>query len=208
MGVSEEEVELGIGADAASEADGEAEAESETDTQDSEEGRLDIDGIREDVSVERDDEGGDEDEGMTESQGQTSEGSDDPDDPDDSEDVRASKGDVVAFARGAQGNPRYRKSFEEGEWWSDEAEFRAVYVEEGWTDEDGFVNKKGAAIINYADEVHDDDDGFDPLIAHLNTKSVGRFVEEAVELHEDGRFDDEGEGFTGTGSFTGDSGFF
>jgi len=131
-----------------------------------------------------------------------------PDGEDDGRETKASKGDVVAFVRGAQGNPRYRKSFEEGEWWSDEAPFRQVYVEEDWTDEDGFLNQKGAAIINYADSLHDPDEGFDTVLGVLNSSDVGSFVRKAVGLHRSGEFDGEDGGFTGTGGFSGDGNFF
>lgn len=121
----------------------------------------------------------------------------------------ASKGDLLAFVRGAQGNPRYRKTFLEGEWWSDEAEFRQVYIDEGWTDTEGFLNRKGAAIINYADSLHDEDEGFDTVLALLNKTGVETFVRKAVGLHDSGEFEpDEDGGFTGTGSFTGDGNFF
>lgn len=126
-----------------------------------------------------------------------------------SQETGATKGDLLAFVRGAQGNPNRRKSFVEGEWWSDTAEFRKVYVDEGWTDKEGFVNKKGAAIINYADSLHDEDEGFDTVLAMLNNTGVDIFVRKAVGLHDSGEFDEEEEGgFTGTGSFTDTGGGF
>ena len=68
-------------------------------------------------------------------------------DDSDGQKIDPSKGDLLAFVRAAQGNPRYRKAFVEGEWWSDEAEFRQAYIDEGWTDTEGFLNRKGVAIL-------------------------------------------------------------
>lgn len=118
------------------------------------------------------------------------------------------KGDLLAFVRGAQGNPRYRKSFVEAEWWSDEAEFKEVYVEQGWTDEDGFLNEKGAAIINYSDDMHTSDDGFDAVLAELNAVGVDEFVRDAAAFHEEIDEERDEDGFTGTGSFTDTDGGF
>lgn len=124
---------------------------------------------------------------------------------------KASKGDVVAFVRGAQGNPNRRKSFVEGEWWSDTGEFKKIYVEKGWTDEDGFLNEVGAAIINYADSLYDEEDGFDTVLASLNKMGTENFIRKAVGLQKSGEFEEDVEesgGFTGDSDFLGEGGFF
>jgi hypothetical protein len=126
------------------------------------------------------------------------------------EGTRATKHDILSFVRGAQGIPSERKGFVDGEWWSDESEFKSIYVEEGWTDEDGFVTEKGAALINHADRIYNKEDGFDIVLAVLNDEGAERFVKEAVEEYDEEDVQEQNESrFTGTGSFTDtDGGFF
>ncbi len=88
---------------------------------------------------------------------------------------------VTAFVRGADADVS-EGTFCVGDVWTDSLSHDDdIFVELGWTDDDGVLTAQGAAVLSYARDLMSGSDGTDAvLVGYLNGRGVDVFLKEAI----------------------------